>query len=268
MPITPKRMPFFDHIAELRRRIVVIAVTILVLSMVLYTWGWQIFDFVMAPITPLLHGVKWQIFSPWGTFGLRFQVAFYTSLVVGAPIIIWQVMSFFLPALRDKERRYVIPTFVAAVTLFALGVTFCYTVIMNAGFAWIISQAGASVGVTPNAQLYFEGVILLLIGFGVGFLLPIVVFYLVIFNIVPYAKLRAQWRVVYVALMFVASAATPDWSPWTMGGLFVALAVLYEASMLLARVTLRKRIAAQKRKEIELYGEDDDEVGVAVAESS
>ena len=84
MPITPQRLPFFDHIAELRRRIVVIAVTVLVLSMALYTWGWQIYDFVLAPVLPLLE-VKPQVFTPFGTFGLRFQVAFYAALVVGFP---------------------------------------------------------------------------------------------------------------------------------------------------------------------------------------
>jgi sec-independent protein translocase protein TatC len=257
MPITPKRMPFFDHIAELRRRIVIIAVTILTLSMVLYTWGWQIYDFVMAPVLPQLTSLP-TIFTPFGTFGLRFQVAFYASIVVGAPIIIWQVMAFFLPALKPRERRYVVPTISAAVALFILGVAFCYEIILSLGFKWILAQGGTSVAVIPDAQKFFQGVALLMIGFGIGFELPIVVFYLVIFNIVPYAKLRSQWRVVYVVLMLVASAATPDWSPWTMGGLFVALGVLYELSMLLARVTLRKRIAAQKARDRELYGDDDE----------
>ena len=250
MPITPSRMPFFDHIAELRRRIVVVAVTIIVGSMGLYYWGWDIFNFVVAPITPLLHGEKWQIFTPFGTFGLRFTVAFYASLVVGGPIIIWQIMAFFLPALRDKEKRYIIPTFIALVVLFVTGVAFCYLVILSTAFQWIFSQGGASIGQTPDAAKYFQGVIMMLLGFGIGFELPVVVFYLVIFNIVPYAKLRSSWRVVYVVLMLVASAATPDWSPWTMGGLYVALVLLYEVSMLLARVTLRKRIAAQKREEL------------------
>jgi len=239
-------MPFFDHVAELRRRIVVIAVTILVGSMALYYWGWDIFNLVMAPITPLLKGTKWQIFTPFGTFGLRFTVAFYASLVVGAPIIIWQVMAFFLPALKERERRYVIPTFIALVVLFCAGVAFCYTVILGSAFAWIFSQGAVAVAQTPDAAKYFQGVIMMLLGFGIGFELPVVVFYLVIFNVVPYAKLRSGWRVVYVVLMLVASAATPDWSPWTMGGLYVALVGLYELSMLLARVTLRKRIAAQK----------------------
>lgn len=256
MPITPQRMPFFDHIAELRRRIVVIAVTLLVGSMALYTWGWEIYTFVMGPVLRILE-VQPQIFTPFGTFGLRFTVAFYAAIVVGSPIILWQIMAFFLPALRDKERRYVIPTFIAGVLLFAAGVAFCYFVILDTAFAWILAQGGTAVGITPDAVKYFQGVVLMLIGFGVGFELPVIVFYLVIFNIVPYAKLRASWRVVYVVLMLVASAATPDWSPWTMGGLYAALVVLYELSMLLARVTLRKRIAEQKRAEL---GLDDDEL--------
>jgi len=257
MPITPQRMPFFDHIAELRRRIVVIAVTLLVGSMVLYTWGWEIYGFVMGPVLRILE-VQPQIFTPFGTFGLRFTVAFYAAIVVGSPIILWQIMAFFLPALRDKERRYVVPTFIAGVLLFAAGVAFCYFVILDTAFTWILAQGGTTVGVTPDAVKYFQGVVLMLIGFGVGFELPVIVFYLVIFNIVPYAKLRASWRVVYVVLMLVASAATPDWSPWTMGGLYAALVVLYEMSMLLARVTLRKRIAEQKRAELGL--DDDDEL--------
>ena len=256
MPITPKRLPFFDHIAELRRRVVVIAVTILVLSMALYTWGWDIYYFVLRPIWDLLP-VKPQVFTPFGTFGLRFQVAFYAALVAGSPIIIWQIMAFFLPALKDKERRYVLPTITMAIILFLTGVAFCYTIILNPAFTWIFDQGGTTIGVIPDAQKFFQGVIMLLLGFGIGFELPIVVFYLVIFNIVPYAKLRAQWRIVYVVLMLVASAATPDWSPLTMGGLFGALVLLYEASMLFARVTLRKRIEAQKKAEIELYGDDD-----------
>jgi len=258
MPITPQRMPFFDHIAELRRRIVVIAATIVVLSMVLYTWGWDIYRFVMAPVLPLLKSQP-TVFGPFATFGLRFQVAFYASIVVGSPIIIWQIGAFFLPALREKERKYIVPTFAAAVVLFAAGMTFCYKIIMSFGFKWILDQGGTAIQVIPDAQKFFEGVGLLLIGFGVGFELPIVVFYLVIFNIVPYAKLRAQWRVVYVALMVVSSIATPDWSPWTMGGLFVALVGLYEISMLLARVVLRKRIAAQKAEELALYGDGEAE---------
>lgn len=251
MPVGPKNLPFFEHVEELRKRVIVIAVVLLLGSAGLYYWGWDIFDLVMAPVARVLKpGTDWVILNPWGAFGQRFTVAFYASVVVGSPIIIWQVMSFFLPALKPRERRYVIPTFIAMALLFVAGVAFCYLIILPNAFAWIFSQAGASISIVPDAKLYFQGVMLLIIGFGVGFELPVVVFYLVLFNIVPYEKLRKNWRMAYVLLMLVASLATPDWSLWTMGGLFGSLILLYEASLLLARVALSGRIKRQRELEL------------------
>jgi len=98
---------------------------------------------------------------------------------------------------------------------------------------------------------------MLLIGFGVGFELPIVVFYLVIFNIVPYAKLRAQWRVVYVVLMFVARRPL-QMSPWTMVPVRRTRCSLRAEHAVRAHRP-RKRIAEQKKAELALYGDDEEE---------
>jgi sec-independent protein translocase protein TatC len=253
MPIAPKRMPFFEHLAELRRRLVIVFATVLTLSMILYTWAWDIFDFVLKPVMPVLEerGVTdLVILGPFEGFTLRFRIGLYASLVIAAPIIIWQAMAFFLPALKPKERKYVVPTFLTMFALFAGGVVFCYIVVEPRAFEWMIGQiSGVSVAPLADAGRYFAAVTLLLIAFGIGFQLPVVVFYLLIFNIVPYKTLRANWRVAYVVMMVVAAVVTPDWSPITMGSLFVALIVLYEISMLLARVVLARRISEQQRLE-------------------
>lgn len=86
------------------------------------------------------------------------------------------------------------------------------------------------------------------LGFGFAFELPLIVFYLVIFDIVPYKKLRGSWRTVYVVLMVVSAMATPDASPITMLLMFAALLVLYEGSLLIARVVLRNRIKKQNEE--------------------
>lgn len=241
-------MPLLEHIAELRKRLMVIAAVVLVGSSALYFYAPMLYDFVMQPITnlPALEGKPLNILGPFGTFGLRFTVGLYGSLIFGSPIILWQVMAFFLPALKPKERKYIIPTFFALIIFFAAGVTFCYEIIMKTAFGWMISQAWGTVQVLPDARQYFSGATLLMLGFGLAFELPVVIFYLVVFNIVPYKKLRENWRVAYVALMVTASIATPDWSPVTMGALFGALVALYEGSMGLARIILARRIAAQK----------------------
>ncbi len=263
MPISPKRLPFLEHIAELRKRLVIVVSTLVVLSLVLYTWAWQIYDFVLAPIMPMLEkaGVeRLNVLGPFGGFTLRFKVAFYAAIVIGSPLIIWHVMAFFLPALKPRERRYVIPTFIAMLALFIGGAAFSYFIILQPAFEWMIAQAQSStVGVLPDAALWFQAVILLVLAFGIGFELPVVVFYLMIFNIVPYAKLRKNWRVAYVVIVTVAAMATPDWSPVTMGALAVALLALYEISLVLARIVLSKRIAeVQRREALEASGVDPD----------
>ncbi len=245
-------MPFFDHLSELRRRLVIIVASVSIVSLVVYTWAWDIYDFIMKPVLPYLKkaGAESLVtLGPFEGFTLRFRVSLYAAIVIASPIIIWQVMAFFLPALKSRERKYVIPTFAAMITLFLGGITFCYIVVLPKAFEWMIAQLGGAVGLMPDAARWFGGVTLLLLAFGVGFQIPVIVFYLMIFDIVPYKTLRSNWRVAYVTLMVVSAIATPDWSPVTMGALFAALVVLYEASMLLARVVLSRRIAEQRRLE-------------------
>jgi len=251
MPIGPKRLPFFEHLAELRQRLVVIVLSVSVVSLGMYTWAWQFYEFVLAPVWPYLEPSlpdgKLGVLGPFEGFTLRFRISLYAALVFSSPIIIWQIMAFFLPALKPSERKYVIPTFLSMLTLFVGGVVFAYIVVAPVGFEWMLGQtAGSIVGQLGAADKWFSGVMLLLLAFGIGFQLPVVVFYLMIFNIVPYAKLRTNWRIAYVVIMVVAAVATPDWSPVTMGALFGALVLLYEGSMLLARAVLSKRIAAEK----------------------
>lgn len=246
-------MAFLEHVAELRQRLMIVVITVVVLALGLYTWGWEIFDFVLKPVMPYLREVgmdQLNLRGPFDGFTLRFKVGTYAAIVIGSPIIIWQVMAFFLPALKPREKRYVIPTFLALILLFLAGVVFCYTLILPPAFQWMVGQASAdSVGVLPDATLWFQAVILVMLAFGVGFELPVIVFYLLIFNIVPYEKLRRNWRVAYVLITILAAMATPDWSPVTMGTLAVALILLYEASLLLARGVLAKRIREQKARE-------------------
>lgn len=252
MPIGPKRLPFFEHIAELRQRLVIIAIVLLVGSTVLYFdfFFWPILAWILAPIKHLLpNGLN--TFGPFETFTFRFKVAFFASIVVFSPIIIWQVMAFFLPALKPNERKWLFPTFVAAVLLFLGGAAFAYYVIMRPAFEFMFQQGGELITVIPSADKFLGGIGLLLVGFGVSFEIPIVVFYSIGFGLIPYRKLRENWRYVYAGLAIVAAVATPDWSPWTMGGLAVSLLALYEGSLALARVAFAKRIREQEQLALE-----------------
>ena len=81
-------------------------------------------------------------------------------------------------------------------------------------------------------------------------------FYLVIFDIVPYKKLRSSWRTVYIVLMVISAMATPDASPVTMLLMFGAMIVLYEASLLVARIVLGNRLKKRQEEEAREAAED------------
>jgi len=219
-------------------------------------------QFLLLPIADFLpHAedgtVELSFLNAFDPFTVKFKIAFWMSIVATSPIILWQILAFFLPALRPNERKWFIPTFAVAVALFIFGTVFCYLVILHPAFQWLTGQVAGLGEVTPNAASYVDVIIKFEIGFGIAFELPIVIFYLVIFNIVPYQKLRASWRYVYVGLMVFSAMVTPDANPVTMLIMFAALVGLYELSLLVSRIVLRKRIKKQQEEEAELDGEDD-----------
>lgn len=263
MPIGPARMPLMEHLGELRMRLVRIVVVLIIAVFVFYLAAGTMGQFLLLPIAEFLpqneNGtVDLYFLNAFDPFTVKFKIAFWMALMATSPIILWQIIAFFLPALKPKERRWFIPTFAVAVALFIAGTVFCYCIILNPAFQWLTSQTAGLGTVAPNAASYVDVIIKFEIGFGIGFELPIVVFYLVVFNIVPYKKLRAGWRYIYVALLVFSAMVTPDANPVTMLLMFAALVALYEISMVIARVAVAHRLKHKEQEERELYGDDDE----------
>ena len=119
---------------------------------------------------------------------------------------------------------------------------------------WLTDQAGGFANIFPDAKAWVDVVINFEIAFGVAFELPLLVFYLVLFEVIPYKALRSKWREVYVGLMVLAAMVTLDASPVTMLLMFAALLALYEAALLVARIALGRRIKNQNQSEEETQG--------------
>lgn len=253
MPVGPARMPLFDHLGELRMRFVRIVVCLLIAVLVFYLATPTIANFLILPIADIVpmndDGTPaWIYMGAFDAFGTRFVIAMWAALVACMPVIIWQMLAFFLPALKPNERKWFIPTFAIAVALFILGTVFCYLVILHPAFEWLTDQGSGFATILPEAKQWIDIIIKFEIGFGFAFELPLVVFYLTVFEVVPYAKLRGAWRTVYITLMVISALITPDASPITMLLLFGAMIALYELSMLAARLVLGNKIQKQKEE--------------------
>ena len=229
-------MPLFDHLAEFRRRLTIVVVSLIGAAIVVYFATPTLISIMLDPIRSVLpEGSELTVISALGGFTIRFKVAIFFGAIMCTPIILWEVLGFFLPALTEKERKWVLPTIAAMVGLFFLGMIFCYLVIQKAAFGWLVEQITEFATATVNAEDYLSIMMLLEVGFGFAFQLPLIIFYLSILHVVPYRTFRGQWRYVYVILLAVCGVVTPDASPVTMILMYAVMLSLYEISLAVAR---------------------------------
>ena len=251
MPIGPARMPLLDHLGELRRRLMIIVVCLIASAIVLYMATPVLIEFLKAPITPFLpQDGQLNLLTPLSGFSIRFKVALYAAVIVCSPLIIWQIMAFFLPALKPSERKWVVPTITMGIILFIFGLVFCYGIILRPAFQWMTDQSAAIGRVLPTAENYIRIILLFELAFGIAFELPLLVFYLIVFNIVSYKYFRKNWRLLYLVLLVLSAMVTPDASPVTMAFMFAAMVLLYELALFISRIVLARRIKQQALNEL------------------
>ncbi len=115
MPIGPARMPLFDHLGELRMRLVRIVACLAVAVVVFYMATPIMGQFLLMPIAeflpvdPASGMASLQAIDPFEAFSVRFEISLFAGLVATSPVILWQILAFFLPALKPKERKWFIP---------------------------------------------------------------------------------------------------------------------------------------------------------------
>ena len=175
MPIGPARMPLFDHLGELRMRLVRIVACLAVAVVVFYMATPTMGQFLLMPIAEFLPEnpatglASLQAIDPFEAFAVRFQISLWAGIMATSPVILWQLLAFFLPALKPEERKWFIPTFAAAVFLFIFGTVFCYCIILNPAFQWLTDQAMGLGYVAPRMSSYIDIIIKFELGFGFAF---------------------------------------------------------------------------------------------------
>jgi len=239
-------MPFLGHVNELRKRLTIVIAVLSVLTVVGYFFSDEVFNLLVGPMRDLIGEQGSYAFDVLEPMANRFRLGIFGAVIVGSPIVIYEAFAFFLPALKPRERKWFLWTFFFAVVLFLAGVAFCYFFILEPSAVWLVEQSGETFQLLLRAQSAMTFAMWFLAGFGIAFEVPVVVFYLVYFQVVPYDKLRKNWRVVWVVIIIIASMITPDWNPWSMAALSGAMIALFEGSMAFVRILLAKKIRAQK----------------------
>jgi sec-independent protein translocase protein TatC len=227
------------HLEELRRRLLW-ALAGFGVALLIGLWQQdRLLALLMQP-AGITHLVALTVLEP---LLVKFKIALVFGLVMAFPWLLLQALVFVSPALSQREARYVLPLTVLSLVLSVVGVVFGYTLVLPTSTRWLLNQAGSVISVQITALSYVSYAVWFLAAIAATFQTPLVVLSLIGLRVVSYSKLRQQWRTVYLTIAVLATMVTPDWSPITMGLVGVAMAALYELSLLLARIVLPGRDA-------------------------
>lgn len=240
-----KRMGFFDHLEELRRRIVISLLAILLITSVALIFSNTLLKILLFPS----GGLHLNAFSLMDGFVIRFRIALYLGIAVAFPIWGYQLYRFVAPGLKDNERQAVVPGLLASTGLFILGVVFGY-LLLREMIRVMISFFPPEVAFLPVADDYISFVIFFLLACGVAFQLPVFITILVQLRILSVNILKKQRKIAYFALFVFAEIVTPVTDPIVAPlVVLIPLLILYEGSIVAAVQIEKRRINKAKTTE-------------------
>ncbi|MCK4739779.1 MAG: twin-arginine translocase subunit TatC, partial [Deltaproteobacteria bacterium] len=206
-------MPLLSHLGELRRRLIVSLLAVAVAFVFTYSFSEAIYSFLLAPLIPALPDEhRFMAFTglvePFFTY-LKVGVA--AAVLVSSPVVLYEVWAFIVPALLEKERRYLLPVIFFSVLLFSGGVFFAYYVVFPAAFKYLMSYSGPELRPVLSMTEYFSFIIKLLLAFGICFQVPLVMLVLSRIGIASARSFLRWWRyALLLAVVFGAVLTPPD----------------------------------------------------------
>lgn len=236
-------MTLFEHLAELRTRLIVSLVAIVVGMTVVWFFYDSVIHFMLQPYSSYVGHHKSKDFTggqlvttgPLEGFSTRLKVCGYGGVILAAPVIIWELWRFITPGLHKNEKRYVVPFASAAVVLFASGVATAILVFPKA-LDWLIGVSGTGIVPLFSPSRYFTLYVAMCVIFGAVFMYPLVLIFLELVEVVSSTTWRKWRRPAIVVICLVAAVITPSSDPFSFLAMAVPMLVLYEVSIVIGRL--------------------------------
>jgi sec-independent protein translocase protein TatC len=229
------RLSVVDHLDELRSRLIFCAIAFIA------AWaltGWQnhlVLEIMNAPLPTNAagHQIKPITLGPAEGFSTTLMNAAYFALIISAPVILYQIYAFILPAFSPAERRVATPLLILVPVLFIAGVVFCYFVVLTPALHFLLNFNSDEFNTQVRAKDYYSFVSLIMLTMGIGFQIPVGILAACKIGITNAAQLRRNRRYAIVVIVVLASLL-PTLDPVTLMLESAPFYLLYELSIVLA----------------------------------
>ena len=257
--IDDKEMPLLDHLIELRNRLFYSVGALFVMFLICYYFASDIYAFLVQPLANELHGDNRRLIYTGlaEVFFTYVKVAFFSALFLSFPVIATQFYMFMAPGLYRNERHAFLPFLVATPVLFFLGGAMVYYAVMPLAWKFFLSfEAPGGAGMLPiqlEAKVgeYLGLVMKLIFAFGLAFQVPVALTLLAKAGIVSSRGLASK-RKYAIVIIFVAAALITPPDVISQVGLALPILLLYEVSVILARLVERRRAEREAKEQAEL----------------
>jgi len=229
-------MSLIEHLEELRRRLIVIVIAVLLAAVAGFVVAGPVLELLRAPLPDQF---KTLIFTgPADAFGVQLKIAGFLGIAIAMPVILFEVWRFVTPGLTARERRFIWPVILAALLLFALGLVIGYVIIPYA-LNFLLSFGGDTLTPLLTVDKYVGFVTTMMLAFGLVLEFPIVLIGLARVGILTHRRLAAQRRWAIVAIVLLAIVLTPGGDPISPLILSGVMFLLFEGSLLVIRLIRR-----------------------------
>ncbi len=245
------KQPFLSHLEELRNRLIKSFIAIGIAAVVSYVFSEEIFKFLTAPLMAgLPEGEKMIFTSPTEMIFTYIKISLVTGLLISSPYVFYQVWKFIAPGLYQNEKKYIVPFVSASSLLFVGGVVFGYLMVLPFGFKVLMGMATDNVEAAIKVNEYFSLSTKMLLGIGIGFEMPIIIFFLTKMGVVniPFLKKNRKYAIL---LSFIAAAIFTPPDPVTQCIMAGPMIILFEVGIFFAQ------FAEKKKKEKEEESDED-----------
>jgi sec-independent protein translocase protein TatC len=235
-----KELSLVQHLGEFRDRLMVACIAIAITTAISFLFTTDIIKLLLIPA-----GVqKLLAISPTENFTTYFRVALFSGFAFSMPVVLYEIYAYIDPALHPNERRFALTLGPFVLALFIAGMLFCYFVLLPNALKFLLNFGSEVIDNQLRASEYLSFVTLFIVGMGIVFEMPVIIYALIRLGVVQRSWLTKRRRYVFLIVFIIAAVITPTPDPFNQTIVAIPMYLLFELGLLLGRFAGGPRASA------------------------